>query len=391
MAEILSPARDFDCLKGAVLYSADAVYLGLDRFSMRSSRGFDESNLAGAVSYAHARGVKVYVALNATPQAGETEQLAAYFNIVKSAGADAVIVGDIGTLDKAAKAGLTVHASVQAGCANAETAKILQSLGASCIVLARELTLSQIEYITKNAPMVQYEAFVHGAVCMAMSGRCGISAYLTGRNANSGACAQPCRWNYKTYIEEGKRGGSLFELEEREGYTEILSSGDLCMIEHLTELENAGISSFKIEGRAKSYYYTCVITNAYKNAGKPWAKRETDLISHREYDTGFYFGQPPCHAALNHQAYIRNAEIAAVVLGQESGMLVCSQRNNFKVGESLELVLPGVEPIPFVVEEMYDDSGEAILVAPHAEMGVGIPVPFDGDIPPGCVIRKLEI
>jgi Collagenase and related proteases len=387
MVEILSPARDFDCLKGAVLYGADAVYLGLDRFSMRSSRGFDEGNLAAAIEYAHARGVKVYVTLNTTPQANETEQLSEYFGIVKSANADAVIAGDIGTLDLAAKAGLTVHASVQAGCANAETARVLQSLGASRVVLARELSLEQIDYITKHGPSgMEYEAFVHGAVCMAMSGRCNISAYLTGRNANSGACAQPCRWNYKTYIEEEKRENTLFEVAEKDGYVEVLSSGDLCMIEHLAELERAGISSFKIEGRSKSYYYTCVVTNAYKNADKPWALRETQLVSHRDYDTGFYFGIPPCHTVGNNQAYIRNAEIVAIVLRQDGGMLDCVQRNNFKAGDSLEIVVPGKPPISFVVSDMYDESGAAIFVAPHAEMRVRIP--FDGDVPQGCVIRR---
>ena len=387
--EILSPARDFDCLKGAVLYGADAVYLGLDRFSMRlASRGFDEQNLAEVVEYAHKRGVKVYVTLNTTPQASETERLAEYFDIVKAAEADAVIAGDIGTLDLAAKAGLVVHASVQAGCANAETARVLQSLGASRIVLARELSLSQIEYITKNGPSdMEYEAFVHGAVCMAMSGRCNISAHLTGRNANSGACSQPCRWNYKTYIEEEKRGGTLFEVAEQDGYVEVLSSGDLRMIEHLAELEKAGVSSFKIEGRAKSYYYTCVVTNAYKNADKPWALRETELVSHRDYDTGFYFGLPPCHDTGNNQAYIRNADIVAIVEQSEAGMLGCVQRNNFKVGDTLEIVIPAEAPVSFVVTEMYDESGTSIEVAPHAEMKVRLP--FDGDVPRGCVIRRI--
>ena len=291
----------------ALLYGADAVYLSGRAFGMRASAAnFSDEQLRAAVSLAHDRGVKVYVTCNTLPREDELKILPEYLEFLQDAGADALIIADLGVMSLAKKYAPKVarHVSTQLGVINSETANALFDMGADTVVLARETPLEDIKKIRANTPKeLRLEAFVHGAMCVSFSGRCLLSNYLTGRDANRGMCAQPCRWKY--HLVEETRPGEYFEISE-DGGTHIMNSRDMRMIEHITELIDAGVTSFKIEGRMKSSYYAAVVTNAYRNAidaainGReldPLWLRETDMVSHRPYCTGFYFGEPGEHYA----------------------------------------------------------------------------------------------
>ena len=292
-------------LNMALLYGADAVYLAGTAFGMRASAGnFDEEQLRQAVLLAHGRGVRVYVTCNTLPREDELQRLPGYLEFLQDAGVDALIVADIGVMRLAKKYAprLALHVSTQFGVINSAAANSLYDLGADTVVLARETPLEDIRKIRKNTPKeLRLEAFVHGAMCVSFSGRCLLSNYLTGRDANRGQCAQPCRWKY--HLMEETRPGEYFEISE-DGGTHIMNSRDMCMIEHIPELLDAGVSSFKIEGRMKSSYYAAVVTNAYRQAidaaaegrtlDRLWVE-ETEMVSHRPYSTGFYYGYPGQH------------------------------------------------------------------------------------------------
>ena len=307
--ELLSPAGNLEKLKSAVLYGADAVYLAGKRFGMRAAAdNFTDEEMIEGITHAHSRGVKVYVTLNVMPRTNEYEALAKYIRFLADAGADAVIVSDIGVMELVRETApeLELHISTQASAVSAQAVRAWSRFGAARVVLARELTLADVREIHRAVPDVELECFIHGSMCVAYSGRCLLSQYYVGRDANRGACAQPCRWKYRTDhgFHELKRPDQVLTAEEHPEGTFIMSSKDLCMIEHIPELMEAGIASFKIEGRMKSAYYTAAVTNAYRLAIDAYLRdpagytydpaylRELECVSHREYDTGFFFDHP---------------------------------------------------------------------------------------------------
>ena len=379
----------------ALLYGADAVYLAGTEFGMRASAGnFDEAQLRQAVELAHSRGVRVYVTCNTLPREDELKRLPGYLEFLQDAGADALIVADIGVMSLAKKYAprLALHVSTQFGVINSAAANSLYDLGADTVVLARETPLEDIRKIRKNTPKeLRLEAFVHGAMCVSFSGRCLLSNYLTGRDANRGQCAQPCRWKY--HLVEETRPGEYFEISE-DGGTHIMNSRDMCMIEHIPELLDAGVSSFKIEGRMKSSYYAAVVTNAYRQAidaavagrelDRLWVE-ETEKVSHRPYSTGFYYGYPGQH--YSSASYTTGADVMAVVDScDEAGNAVLIQRGKFYRGDTLELLLPGRAPVCFTAEHMLNAEGEEIGDTRHPAMVFQLKLPVCA--PKYTVLRK---
>ncbi len=395
--ELLSPAGDPERLTMALRYGADAVYLAGQRYGMRASAGnFSDEQLAEAVKSAHEKGVRVYVTCNTLPREDELTGLPEYLEGLQAVGVDALIIADVGVLELAKKYAPNVkkHVSTQLGVINSATANALYALGADTVVLARETPLEDIRKIRANTPEdLRIEAFVHGAMCVSFSGRCLLSNYLTGRDANRGQCAQPCRWKY--HLVEETRPGEFFEITE-DGGTYILNSRDMRMIEHIPELIDAGVTSFKIEGRMKSAYYTAVVTNAYRHAidaavaGKPLDKlwvEETEKLSHRPYTTGFYFGEPGQHYEAT--SYYSLTDVAAVVENcDDSGSAVLSQRNKFYCGDELELLIPGETPLKFTVEKMFNAEGEEIEDTRHAMMEIRMKLPVYA--PKYSIVRKYR-
>ena len=391
--ELLSPAGSWERLEAAVRYGADAVYLGGDRFGLRAACGnFGGEALPKAVAYAHGQGVRVYLTCNTLPTCDEADGLPAFLRQAAAAGVDALIVSDVGVLRLARELvpQIPVHISTQAGVVNHLTARALYELGASRVVLARELSLEEIGKLrARTPPQLELEAFVHGAMCMSFSGRCLLSQYLNGRDANRGDCSQPCRWRYR--LVEEKRPGQYLPIGEEEGGSYILNAKDLCMLEHLRELWQAGVSSFKIEGRAKSAYYVAAVTNAYRAAmdaeggePPPWALEEVGKVSHRAYDTGFYFGRPGQYPQQG--GYIRRWEVAAVAEAWQEGLLTVTQRNRFFAGETLELMLPGQAPRELPVQAVYDPQLGRVDDARHPMGRYMLPCPFL--VEPGWMLRK---
>lgn len=398
--EVLSPAGDFERLRAAVHYGADAVYLAGKQFGMRASQAnFGEQELKEAVAFCHARDVRVYLTVNVLPRNWEIEALPAYLKIVQAAGVDAVIVSDLGTLGMVKRTApeLEIHISTQNGIVNYETANMLYALGAKRVVLARELSLLEIAEIRrKTPPGLEIEVFVHGAMCMSFSGRCVLSNYLTGRDANRGECAQPCRWGY--YLMEEKRPGLYFPVFEDEKGSYILNAKDLCMLDYIDKLAEAGVTSLKIEGRAKSSYYVAVVTNAYRIAVddylrdpsgftlRPWLRDEVEKVSHRQYSTGFYFDTPTQY--YENGGYIREYDIVALTGTYENGRLTLTQKNKFCEGDTVEILEPGKEPVSLVVRGMQDGTGEPIKAACHPEMALSIE--SDRAYLPLSVVRKKK-
>jgi len=396
-AEILSPAGDMEKLKMALLYGADAVYMAGKSFGMRAAAGnFTNDELKEAVELCHQKGAKAYITCNIVPGESDIAVLPLFLEYLQEIGADAVIITDLGVLSLAKKHApkLPIHISTQAGVMNSETANMLCDLGASRVILARELSLDAIASIRAKTPKsLEIETFVHGSMCVSISGRCLLSNYLAGRDANRGECAQPCRWKY--YLMEEKRPGEYFEIFE-DGGTYILNSKDLCMIEHIPELLKAGISSFKIEGRMKSSYYTAVITNAYKKAlnavlsgaevPSVWIE-EVNKVSHRDYYTGFYFGDSGEGQYYKDSRYIRDWEFAAQVESCEpDGTAVLSQRNKVTKGDTVELLTPDLEPVRFTMGDMEDMEGNPIDSTPHPMMRYRTKLPCMAV--PNSILRK---
>ncbi|MBR1565964.1 MAG: U32 family peptidase [Oscillospiraceae bacterium] len=393
--ELLSPAGDWERLEMALRYGADAVYLAGKEFGLRAAAGnFDNEELVKAIELAHGMGKKVYVTCNTLPREDELDRLLGYLAFLNEAGPDALIIADLGVLALAKRFApkIALHVSTQLGVVNSATANVLHAMGADTVVLARELPLDEIRRIRANTPSeLRLEAFVHGAMCVSFSGRCLLSNYMAGRDGNRGECKQPCRWKYS--LMEEKRPGQYFDVVE-DGGTYILNSNDLCMIEHLQDLMEAGVSSFKIEGRMKSAYYAAVVTNAYRHAldavacGDPvpevWV-RETEMVSHRPYCTGFYLGGEPgqCYDGT----YESGADIVAVVESCDAdGNAVVTQRNKFLVSDELELLTPTDEPVRFTVSDMTDAEGESISDARHPMMEVHLKLPKEA--PRLSILRK---
>ncbi len=361
----------------ALHYGADAVYLAGTQFGMRAAAGnFTFPELKLATELAHANGSAVHMTCNTLPREDELSQLPEFLEQAQDAGVDAFIIADLGVMAAAEKYAPKVsrHVSTQLGVINSATANVLFDMGADRVVLARETPMEDIRKIRANTPKeLEIEAFVHGAMCVSFSGRCLLSNYLTGRDANRGACAQPCRWKY--HLVEEKRPGEYFEISEDNG-THIMNSRDMCMIEHIPELIDAGVTSFKIEGRMKSAYYAAAVTNAYRHAidyaqkgealPQVWID-ELNKVSHRPYCTGFYYGDPGQHFA--EASYFSDAYVCAVVEScAEDGLAELTQRNRFCIGDTVELLTNEGEPIPFTVTELWDENGEAIAATPHAMM-----------------------
>ena len=380
--ELLAPAGDMERLKMAVLYGADAVYLAGTSFGMRAFAGnFSDEELPQAVAFAHSHGVRVHCTINTMPRNDEAARLPEHLERLADAGVDALIVADLGAFTMAEKYAPRCerHISTQASICNYETARAWHDLGASRVILARELSLEEIRTIRDKTPAdLEIEAFVHGAMCVSYSGRCLLSNYMTGRDSSRGACAQPCRYQYA--LVEEKRPGEYFPVFEDEQGTYILNSRDMCMIDHLGDLCGAGLSSLKIEGRAKSAYYVACVTAAYRRAidfawehpGEPLPAAilaETEKISHRPYSHGFYFGGEPGQT-LDRSHYARGYELVAVCQGREDGLVTLRERNRFFRGQEVDILQPGREPFTATLDELYNEDGEAIQVAPHAEMVV---------------------
>ena len=368
--ELLAPAGDMERLKMAVLYGADAVYLAGESFGMRAFAGnFSPEELPEAVAFAHAHGVRVHCTINTMPRNDEAARLPEHLERLADAGVDALIVADLGAFTMAEKYAPRCerHISTQASICNYETARAWHDLGASRVILARELSLEEIRTIRdKTPPDLEIEAFVHGAMCVSYSGRCLLSNYMTGRDSSRGACAQPCRYRYA--LVEEQRPGEYFPVFEDEQGTYIMNSRDMCMIDHLGELCDAGLTSLKIEGRAKSAYYAAIVTGAYRHcldaaaAGEPidpvW-RDEVEHVSHRPYSTGFYFGAPGQYYADSR--YVRQWQVAAVVTDcDSSGNAVLSLRNKFRTGDEIEIVGPDLRPFAMTVPEMTDGEGDPL-------------------------------
>ena len=368
--ELLSPAGDMERLKMAVLYGADAVYLAGTDFGMRAFAGnFTPEELPQAVKFAHDHGVKAHVTVNIMPRNDEIAQLPAYLERLDDAGVDALIVADLGAFTLAGKYAphCERHISTQQSIANYECAQAWFDLGAKRVVLARECSLDEVRTIRQKVdPKLEIETFGHGAMCVSYSGRCLLSNYMTGRDSNRGACAQPCRYQYA--LMEEKRPGEYFPVFEDEKGTYIMNSRDMCTIDHLKDLMDAGIDCIKIEGRAKSAYYAAIVTGAYRHciddiyAGReidPVWRDEVDHVSHRIYSTGFYYGYPGQYT--EHSRYIREWQVVAKVDScDENGLAVCSLNNKFRAGDELEVVGPDLRPFPITAPMMADLEGNPL-------------------------------
>lgn len=396
--ELLAPAGDMERLRMSVAYGADAVYLAGNAFGMRSFAGnFSSEELKEAVAFCRAHGVKVHVTCNTMPRNEEIARLPEWLEYLAEVGVDAAIVADVGVLSLLKKHAPNVkaHISTQASIVNYQSASVWYDLGASRVILARELSLGEIREIrTKSPKELEIEAFVHGAMCVSYSGRCLLSNYMTGRDSNRGSCAQPCRYQYA--LMEEKRPGEYFPVYEVDGETYIMNSRDMCMIDHVPELLEAGLSSLKIEGRAKSAYYAAVVTGAYRHAvdaamaGEPlnptW-RDEVDKVSHRHYSTGFYFGEPGQYT--DSSRYLRDYKVCALVEScDSSGNALLSLRNKFAVGELLELVGPDIYPQSFTVTSMTDAAGVPIDEARKPEMKLYLRLPVQ--VPPLSLLRRCE-
>lgn len=400
--ELLSPAGDLERLRYAVCYGADAVYCGLPEFGMRSApENFTPEQLAEGVLFAHARGRKVYLTLNTLPTNEEFRRLPDAIRMGTEAGVDAFIVADIGVLAACKKYApdTDVHFSTQMGITNYGAAAAAYNMGAKRVVLARELSLQDIAIIRDNTPpQLELEAFVHGAMCMSVSGRCLLSNYMAGRDANRGQCAQPCRWKY--YLSEETRPGRYFEIGETPEGSYILNADDLCTAPFLDLICQAGVDSLKIEGRAKTFYYVASVTAAYRSAldaylADPMAEsftlpddvyEELDRTSHRHYSPGFYFGAEGAKQNAASAGYIRHWEFVGTVEGWENGVAHCRQRGKWTLGETLEALTPDGSRIPLTPAWIRNAAGEAVDSTPHAMMEYTIPC--DAELPAMSLLRR---
>ena len=394
--ELLSPAGDMEKLKMAVAYGADAVYLAGTSFGMRSFAGnFSPEELPCAVAYAHDHGVRVHVTVNTMPRSGEVDALPAHLERLNDAGVDALILADLGAFTLAGKYAPRCerHISTQQSIANYACAQAWYDLGAKRVVLARELSMDEIREIRRRtSPELELETFCHGAMCVSYSGRCLLSNYMTGRDSNRGACAQPCRYQYA--LMEEKRPGEYFPVFEDEKGTYIMNSRDMCMIDHLDDLMDAGVDCLKIEGRAKSAYYAAIVTGAYRHViddvaqGRPadpvW-RDEVEHISHRHYSTGFFYGQPG--QFTEDSRYIRDWQITAKVVScDQEGRALLTLNNKFSLGDRLELVGPGVRPQPLEVTALWDEDGLPLTQVRKPQMRFRMQLPQS--VPPLSILRR---
>lgn len=399
--ELLAPAGDLEKLKVAVLYGADAVYLGGRHFGLRAGAGnFDVEEMAEGVRFAHEKGARVYVTVNIFAHNRDLEPLPDYLDSIRGAGVDGVIVSDPGVIDLVRRLhpDLPVHLSTQANTTNWASARFWEERGVSRIVLARELSLGEIKEIRERVRL-ELEIFIHGAMCIAYSGRCLLSNYLTGRDANRGDCAQSCRWRYA--LVEEKRPGEFLSIEEDDRGAYILGSRDLCLIEYIPELVQAGISCFKIEGRMKSVNYVAGVVKAYREALDAYLRdpgnyrfdpawlEEIGKVSHRDYTTGFLFGNPGAGGQhYEGEVYRRSHAFVGLVrnFDHSAGMALVEQRNRFAVGDEVEILVPRGNNFKQRVTEIYDEEGHSVEAAPHPQQMVRVPI--HRPVPPYSILRR---
>ncbi len=402
--ELLAPAGDLEKLKIAVLYGADAVYIGGEAYGLRAkAKNFDMEKMKEGIDFAHAYGVKVYVTANIYAHNADFEGMADYFKQVEKIGADAVLISDLGVFSVAKEAApnLEIHVSTQANNTNYKSAQMWHQLGAKRIVVARELSLKEIKQIRQNIPQdMEIEAFVHGAMCISYSGRCLLSNYLSGRDANKGACAHPCRWKY--HLVEETRPGEYMPIEENERGTYIYNSKDLCMLEHIPDLVDAGIVSLKIEGRMKTPFYVGTVIKAYRMAiddyfesdekyykNIPLYMQEVSKASHRDYTTAFYYEKPDGNQQVyTNNSYIREYDFIGMIKqnSDECNCAIVEQRNKFSVGEVIEVMPAKGNSFSMKVETMWNEQGEKILSAPHPQQI--LKVQFDRPVKEFDMMRK---
>lgn len=386
--ELLSPAGSLETLKYAVLFGADAVYCALPEFGMRAAPvNLTVEELREGCIFAHARGKKVYLTLNTLPTNEEVGRLPEYIRQAAEAGVDAFIIADLGVLSLAARhaPGVERHFSTQAGITNYAAATAAYEMGAKRVVLARELPLTEIAQIRDHCPAdLELEAFVHGAMCMSVSGRCLLSSYMTGRSGNRGECAQPCRWKY--YLMEEKRPGQYMEIGETADGSYILNANDLCTAPFLDLICKAGVDSLKIEGRAKSFYYVASVTSAYRRALDTYLRdpyrddfelpdsviEELNRTSHRHYSPGFYFGKEQALQTPSH-SYVRQWEFLGTVDSWENGIAHCTQRGKFAVGDTLEALQPDGSVVTLCPAWIENEEGQRVDATPHPMMRYTIP------------------
>lgn len=390
--ELLAPAGDMNCLMAAARFGADAVYIGGPLLQLRAEKSaFTEENIAHAASYLHKLGKKLYVTVNSFTKNHEIEPLKGYARTLYALGVDAVIVADLGALRtiKQAEPRLEVHISTQANCCNYASAMAYYEMGASRIVVAREMTIEEIAQMHENIPEdLEIEAFVHGAMCMAYSGRCLISSYLNNRSGNRGECTQPCRWEY--YLVERNRPNEYLKLEEYQDHSALLSSHDMKAISFLDKLAEAGVDSFKIEGRMKTEYYVSHVVNAYRRAIDGTApmellEDELDAISHRPYNSGFYFGNL-VYDHKNDGQYHWDCTFAGVALEDcTNGMLKIEQRNFFRLGDTIEVLSPDSIGMKFTCTEIINEKGEGCETACHPQEILTLAC--DADVKKGDILR----
>lgn len=387
LPELLCPAGDLSRLKAAVDYGADAVYLAGEEFGMRTAASnFSLEYLNKGVEYAHSNNTKVFVTCNTLPHNSELKRLPDFISACADRRVDAIIASDLGTMELIKKyaPNVQLHISVQSGIVNYETARAFYNMGANRIVVARELSLEEIAEIRAKTPKeLEIEAFAHGAMCVSFSARCLLSSYMTGRDANRGDCAQPCRWSYS--LMEEKRPGQYFDITETDKGTYILNANDLCMVDYIPQMVSSGISSLKIEGRAKSHYYTAVTANAYRGAldafekdplnysTPEWVTEELNKISHRNYSAGFYLGKPQNSQTYANAGYVRDYSVAAVVEGYENGVILARVKNKFLIGQEFDCLQPRDIPFTFKVTKIIEENGEEVDSAIHPMNLVKIP------------------
>lgn len=383
--ELLAPAGDITKLKMAIEYGADAVYIGGEAFGLRSaSKNFSLDEMRKGTSFAHERGKKVYLTTNIIPHNNDLEGAEEFIKNALESGVDALLVADLGLFSLIRKKfpHADIHISTQANNTNYLTVNAWHHMGAKRVVLARELSLKEIAEIRKNTPpSLELEAFVHGAMCISYSGRCLLSSYLTGRDANKGECAQPCRWKYS--LVEETRPGEYIGVDENENGSFFFNSKDLCMIDKIGELVKSGITSFKIEGRVKSEYYVSTVVSAYRAELDRYIKdpesykfdpeslNEVLKVSHRPYTHGFYFGKTDRNSQVYEtSSYIRDYDIVGMVTDydEKTGIITAEQRNKFSIGDTVEIMQPGEKYFSQKVEWLTDSAGEPITDTPHAQM-----------------------
>ncbi len=398
--ELLAPAGDLEKLKMAVLYGADAVYLAGKQFGLRTaSDNFSIEEMKEGVSFAHEHGKKAYLTMNIIAHNDSMDQVAPFLEEACDTGIDGIIVSDPGIFQvvRELRPGIPIHISTQTSTTNYRTVEFWHRLGAKRIILARELSLEEIREIRRKVPDAELEIFVHGAMCISYSGRCLLSNYMAGRDANQGDCAHPCRWRY--YLMEEKRPGQYFPIEEDAAGTFVFNSRDLCLLPYLPEIISSGVTSLKIEGRVKSSFYVATVVKAYREAidafyegnfgdTGPWMD-EVGKVSNRAFTTGFLFGKPGPEAHnYETSSYIRRYDFAGLVTGYDeaSGRLIVEQRNNFKAGDTVEILPPKGPFTELTLRELYDEEGNRIDSAPHPQMKVllaGVPL-----FPANSIIRR---